>query len=196
MCLSTICAQTIDTSFKEPLPVRPARIQCLKVLPDGKILLGGDIAYFKSTPVNNLIRLNSDGTLDETFNFTEGNGLLIRKIELQSTGDIIVLAQSFTTFTDVFCLYYWLYRLDPDGTVKNAIDTLLDASSIAVQDDNKVLVCGGDFSNTPFLYRYNSDFSLDTKFNNKITFNNQVYDVKFDNNKLFVSGYFSTVNDT
>lgn len=68
--ISLTDAQTRDCNFNEPLPIRPAKIQCIKVLSDGKILLGGDIAFYKTTPVNNLIRLNSDYTLDNSFSFS------------------------------------------------------------------------------------------------------------------------------
>lgn len=49
-----ICAQTVDITFHEPVPYRPAKINVIKVMPDGKILLGGDIAFFKEKSVNNL----------------------------------------------------------------------------------------------------------------------------------------------
>jgi hypothetical protein len=68
--ISLTDAQTRDTNFNEPLPVRPVRIQCINVLSDGKILLGCDIAFYKTAPVNNLIRLNNDYTLDNSFSFS------------------------------------------------------------------------------------------------------------------------------
>lgn len=44
------------------------------VQPDGKILIGGDFTTYNGTPCNMLARLNSDGTLDPTFN-SGGSGL-------------------------------------------------------------------------------------------------------------------------
>ena len=80
-----VSGQTLDETFHDPIPIRPAKVQCIRILPDNKILLGGDIAYFKTKRVNNMIRLNSDSTIDETFNFNGNNSLLIKKIEIQST---------------------------------------------------------------------------------------------------------------
>lgn len=37
-------------------------------LPDGKLLIGGDFTLYKGVTVNRLARINSDGTLDTTFN--------------------------------------------------------------------------------------------------------------------------------
>ena len=68
--ISLTDAQTRDFNFNEPLTIRPARIHCIKVLSDGKILLGCDIAFYKTAPVNNLIRLNNDYTLDNSFSFS------------------------------------------------------------------------------------------------------------------------------
>jgi len=80
-----VSGQTLDETFHDPIPIRPAKVQCIRILPDNKIHLGGDIAYFKTKRVKNMIRLNSDSTIDETFNFNGNNSLLIKKIEIQST---------------------------------------------------------------------------------------------------------------
>lgn len=188
-------AQTIDETFKEPLLEAPSRIKCIKVLSEGKLLVGGDIAYFKSIPVNNLIRLNTDSTLDESFYFTGHKDLLINKIELQSNGDIVVLARGYESLRDVVWGNYSLFLIDSYGTIKKQIDTLLNLNSIAVQSDDKVLVCGKNDSRG-YLYRLNKDLSLDETFNNKISFDNEVTDVVIDRDKLYVSGRFSLVNDT
>src|SRR5664279_2051022 len=100
--VSILDAQTIDNTFHEPLPIRPAKVQCIKVLPDGKILLGGDISFFKTKRVNNLIRLNSDSTLDETFNFSGSNLLMITRIEFQTSGNIMVLVRGYNTLTNAY----------------------------------------------------------------------------------------------
>lgn len=84
--------QTVDDTFVQPIAYKAAKITVTKELPGGKILLGGDIAFYGNTPVHNLIRLNADYSLDETFLFANPNNLKIKKAELQSSGNIIVLA--------------------------------------------------------------------------------------------------------
>lgn len=193
--ISLICAQTIDESYHGAIPVRPAKIKAIKVQPDGRILLGGDITFFKKQTVNNLIRLNADGTLDETFNFNGKRFLQIDKIERQSTGDLVVLAQEYKSPTEVYMYHYSLFLLNDSGKIKKEIDTLFIPNSIAVQSDDKILVCG---TKDPrgFLYRYNPDLSPDTAFNNGISFNSGLSDVQFHNDKIFVAGMFTLVNDT
>lgn len=193
--ISSVCGQTIDDSFHGPIAIRPAKIESIKVLPDGKILLGGDIAFFKTECVNNLIRLNTDNTIDETFRFNGNNFLLIEKIELQSTGDLIVLAQSYKSLTNTYTEHYSLFCVNSSGEIRKEIDSLIMPHSIAVQNDDKVLVCGTR-STEGYLYRFNPDLSLDTTFNNRISFNSGVADVRVNNDKIFVSGMFSLVNDT
>ncbi len=193
--ISFVCTQTIDDSFHGPVAIRPAKIECIKILPDGKILLGGDIAFFKTKSVNNLIRLNTDNTIDETFSFNGNNFLLIEKIELLNTGDLIVLAQDYKSLTNTYSDHYSLFCLNSSGEIKKEIDSLITPHNIAVQDDDKVLVCGTR-STEGYLYRYNPDLSLDTAFDNRISFNSGVADVRVNKDRIFVSGMFSLVNDT
>jgi uncharacterized delta-60 repeat protein len=186
--------QTRDSNFNEPLPIRPGRIQCIKVLSDGKILLGGDIAFYKTTLVNNLIRLKSDYTLDNSFSFSGIKKLLIRNIEIQSTGDIIVLAQGYNSLINCYYSNVSLYQLGPDGNIKKEIDTLSDVSSITIQTDDKVLVGGGTGTNV-YLYRFNKDLSADETFN-KVSFNNVVSCIEVFANNIFVGGSFTRVGST
>jgi len=190
MNLSLIDAQTRDCTFKEPLPIRPARIQCLKVLPDNKILAGGNIDFYKTTSVNNLIRLNADGTLDKTFSFMGSKALIIKNIEFQSTGDIIVLTQGYKSLINSFDPNFSLFQLGSDGDIKKEIDTLTNVNSISVQSNDKILIAGG-IGQSGFLYRFNSDLSGDLSFNNKVSFNDIVTYVIAVDNSIFVAGGFS-----
>lgn len=195
LCIQLSISQSVDETFKEPLLVRPAKIQCIKVLDDEKILLGGDIAFYNGLPANNLIRINPDCTLDGTFSFNGDKSIIIKSIETQSTGSILVLAQKYISLTGVSDFTFYLFQIDSNGEIKKQIDTLKNVSSIAVQDDDKVLVCGGD-NISGYLIRYNSDLTPDHIFNHRVSFNRQVTDVKIRDKKLFVAGIFSMVNDT
>ena len=190
MNLSLIDAQTRDCTFKEPLPIRPAKVKCLKVLPDNKILAGGNIDFYKTTSVNNLIRLNADGTLDKTFSFMGSKALIIKNIEFQSTGDIIVLTQGYKSLINSFDPNFSLFQLGSDGDIKKEIDTLTNVNSISVQSNDKILIAGG-IGQSGFLYRFNSDLSGDLSFNNKVSFNDIVTYVIAVDNSIFVAGGFS-----
>jgi uncharacterized delta-60 repeat protein len=190
-------AQTIDETFIEPVPTRPAKIYFIKVLPDNRLLIGGDISFFKDNRVNSLIRLNPDNTLDETFNLPADKKLRIRKLEFLSNGDMIILG-NIDTGPEIFSDKWSLLHLGPNGDIKAEINTLLNPWSIAIQNDDKILVCSEKITQSGlshFLYRLNSDFSPDNSFNSIVSANGSVTDVKLNNNRIYICGLFSKVNN-
>src|SRR5688500_17733323 len=82
-----LTAQRIDEDFMSPLLITGAEINATVVQPDGKILCGGYIVFFENQRVNNLVRLNPDGTRDNTFSFSPDSPFVIDRIELQNDGD-------------------------------------------------------------------------------------------------------------
>ncbi len=65
---------------------------------DGKIVVGGDFTYYKSTPLNRIARLNPDGSsLDVGFNTGTGVNASVYSIVIQSDGKIII-GGGFTNF--------------------------------------------------------------------------------------------------
>lgn len=187
-------AQTIDETFVESTPYKSAKITVIKELPNGKILLGGDIAFFQDKKVNSLIRLNTDYSIDETFLFNDPSNLKIKKVQFQSNGDIIVLANVENPFNNAFekCT---VFQLNAEGEIKTEITGLYDVTSIAVQNDDKILVSGGTIAiDNGYLHRYNSDFTLDETFKNDISFDKKVGNVKVFDSEIYVSGLFSLVD--
>ncbi|WP_264565853.1 T9SS type A sorting domain-containing protein [Flavobacterium sp. N3904] len=187
-------AQTIDETFIKPIPYKAAKISVIRKLPDGKILLGGDIAFYKDKKVNNLIRLNADYSLDETFLFNDPDNLKIKKVQLQSNGDIVVLAHvdnpyNFNNEKGI------IFQLSTEGEIKTEITGLVDITSIGIQNDDKILVSGGTWAvDNGYLRRYNSDFSIDETFKNDIFFDKEVTDVKVFGSSIYASGLFSLVD--
>ena len=55
-------AQVLDETFVKPTTYKAAKITVIKELSEGKILLGGNIQFFKDKKVNNLIRTLFFGT--------------------------------------------------------------------------------------------------------------------------------------
>lgn len=190
----TSYAQTIDETFVNPVPYKAARITVTKELPDGRILLGGVIEFYKDKAVNNLVRLNADYSLDETFLFNDENKLEIKKVELQSNGDIVVLA-NVTNLYNIAFEKATIFLLDNSGAIKSKISDLDDVSGIAVQSDNKILISSGHVSiDRGYVRRYNSDLTLDETFINDIIFDKIVSGVKVFGDKIYVNGLFSKVN--
>jgi len=58
---------SLDTTFR-PGNGTDGAVRSIVLQSDGKILVGGDFQHFNDMPVNRIMRLNEDGTLDTTFN--------------------------------------------------------------------------------------------------------------------------------
>lgn len=97
----------MDTTFVQGLGFKNnglysnAGIQSIEVQPDGKILVGGDFDEYNGYSTNALIRLNSDGSRDTTFDI--GSGVEwgnLNDILLQPDGRILIFG-SFLTYNGV-----------------------------------------------------------------------------------------------
>jgi|GEM_PF-975236 len=144
------------------------------VQPDNKLILCGDFTY-EDTDLSmhyDIIRINPDGSLDNTF--TGGDFVLMQngKIEdmkLDAQGKLLI-AGGFNTFNGVNSAGF--VRLNPDGTIDQTLNIgagMNDAvKSFAIQPDNKILLAG-DFGlyqnmNTGCLIRIHPDGTLDGTF--------------------------------
>lgn len=187
-------AQTIDETFVQPVAYKAAKISVIKELSDGKILLGGKIDFYKNKKVNNLVRLNADYSLDETFVFNGDSNAEIKDVKIQSNGNIVVLTTKDNLNIPDF---FKLYQLGTNGDILNEVNTLFNATSIALQADDKILVTGGSigyYSYTScYLNRYNSDFTLDETFNNDLEFNGSTSTVAVSGNDIYVGGSFTEI---
>jgi uncharacterized delta-60 repeat protein len=92
----------------------PSNINCIQVQPDGKIILAGNFIKFNGFDVNRIIRLNSDGTLDMTFNSGSAFNEEIHAMSLQPDGKII-LGGEFTDYNGIAANR--IIRLNSDGTI-------------------------------------------------------------------------------
>ena len=142
----------------------------LALQPDGKIVMGGR-AQVEGRRVFLAVRVNSNGTLDNTFN---GNGINIMEfndywasvVTMQLQPDQKIILVGYPNFTVV--------RLNPYGTLDPTFNgdgfarytfNLNDEQSFAsaLQPDGKILA-GGSANLAFALARYNTDGSLDNTF--------------------------------
>ena len=86
-----------------------------KILVDnyGKILVGGVFTTYKGVSANRIIRLNTDGSIDNTFNYGTGFDSTVNNMEMW--GDKIYVAGSFTTYKNK--PYNAFIRLNYDGSI-------------------------------------------------------------------------------
>lgn len=150
------------------------------IQPDGKILVGGQFSSYDGNTVSGLIRLDSNGTIDHSFNFVSDSTTLINKIVLKSDGKIMI-GGAFKIHSDNS--YKNLARINADGSVDAAFKT--DASiklnyvyAFDERNDSKIVFCC-DSS----VYSINSDGSIDQSFT-KGTFTS-----------IFNDGYENKLND-
>jgi uncharacterized delta-60 repeat protein len=142
----------------------------LKIQTDGKIIVGGEFTSYSGSAQNRIIRINTDGSRDTSFNIGTGFDSSVYTTELQSDGKILV-GGVFTSYSG--SAQNRLTRINTDGTrdTEFNIGTGFNAAVtfIYLQNDGKILV-GGTFTTYQsqthnHLVRLNSDGSIDSTFN-------------------------------
>ena len=168
---------------------------------DGKIIVGGKFTTFNGIVEKRLIRLNSNGTKDTSFNIGTGFNQEIKNIVVQSDEKILV-GGAFTSFNGT-SLSSSLIRLNPSGTLDNNFSTGDGfngmINSISIQSDGKIIV-GGSFQfingvTANRIIRLNSNGTKDTSFNTGTGFNGNVNSIAIQSDgKIIIGGLFITFN--
>ena len=172
------------------------RVVAIALQPDGKVLIGGDFTSYNGTTRNHIARLNSDGSLDPTFDpgpgvsTTDGSPPRVVTLAIQSDGKVLI-GGHFDSYNGA--TRYHIARLNSNGSLVTDFvpetGVNADVFRIAVQTDGKILVGGDD------IVRLNSNGSLDTTFTSMT--NNNVRDLAIQpGGKIIVVGDFSKVNNT
>ncbi len=183
---------SLDSSFDPGTGIADGNVRSLAVQPDGKVVIGGDFTVINGTARNYIARLNSNGTLDSTFNPGFGPDNVVFAVALQSDGKVLI-GGWFTTINGT--LRNKIARLNSDGSLDTTFGTGTGGSgnvyAIAVQPDGKV-IRGGDY-----IARLKTTGSLDATFDPGTGVDNSVEAVVLQpDGKLLIGGYFNTVNGT
>lgn len=165
---------TTDTGFKASFDVSDPNgwTWPIVVQPDGRILVGGYFGQVNEGFYSGIVRLNSNGKVDTSFNPGAGADSSVSALLLQPDGKI-VLGGAFGFFDGIFC--GGIVRLtangqvDPEFNPGMALVELTDhIEALALQPDGKVILGGWftHFSGQPRtnLARLNPDGSLDRTF--------------------------------
>lgn len=123
-------------------------IRAITLQPDGKVIVGGSFSLFNGTSRNCLVRLNADGSLDNTFITGTGPNWNVNTVAVQTDGKILIGGE-FTAYNNITANY--LARLNSDGTLENpssfttgtGFNTWVQA---VVPEPNNRIVVGGWFS--------------------------------------------------
>jgi uncharacterized delta-60 repeat protein len=211
---------TLDTSFNVGKGINGTSvagtegyfIKTIALVANDKIVLGGVFTNYNDTTVSNIVRLNSNGTFDPTFNSGTGFNNNVYKIIYHQNIDKLIVAGRFTSYNSSNSNY--IIRLNSDGTIDSTFTSPFAIGSsnshvinIVILPDNKYLI-SGMIDNVEFLKRLNSDGTIDTSFaNNTFTAaqisywnnpieNNLIMNMSLlPNNKILISGRFDHINN-
>lgn len=189
---------SVDPTFN-PGTGANAQVSDIKIQSDGKILICGYFTTYNGISATKIARLETDGSLDATFNVT-GITPYGQAIAIQSNGRILL---------DAFYLnspgvqQYGVVRLYSDGSIDNTFTPGSSANAIildiVIQANGKILV-SGNFStyNTvqrEGIVRLNSNGSVDNSFNPGSGIIGSIFDMdEQPDGKIILSGIFQSYN--
>jgi uncharacterized delta-60 repeat protein len=176
----------------------------IQIQPDGKILVAGEFLTFNGYNYSGLVRLNPDGTMDNTFVPNTGiYNFNINSISLQSDGKIIAGGP----FAYIGTTNVRIVRFNTDGSIDptfnpNANSSATNINRVLVQPDGKILIAGAFSSlngdqNIINITRVDSTGVVDATFNPGANPGGMIFDIHLDaNGKIVVVGSFTTWNNS
>jgi uncharacterized delta-60 repeat protein len=155
---------SIDDTFNSGSGISHRGLYFIEKQQDDKIILSGEFDKYNGIEVSGFIRLNKDGTLDDSYTASRIFG--IRSVAIQEDNKLIV-GRRYPNYVT---------RLNTDGTIDQSFQPELNNEifNLALQPDGKILI-GGTFTKVngvivpSGLIRLNSDGILDDSFESGIT---------------------------
>jgi uncharacterized delta-60 repeat protein len=193
---------TTDTTFNTGGLGPSGVVYDIKVLPDGKIIIGGGFTTYNGTAITGLARLNSNGTLDTTFN-TGGVGTVgtVQNVTIQMDGKYLISGSNLSSYNAT--AKFSVIRVNVDGTLDTAFTSPFTTAQFVeqtgVQTDGKIVI-GGIFTIIGYnnIARLTATGAIDTTFNVGGTGSNGgVYAVfVLPDNRILAGGDFTSYNGT
>jgi hypothetical protein len=158
-----------------------------------KLFCFGQFTTYNGTTANRIVKLNSDGSIDTSFNYGTGFNTNTNTGALDTQGRLVVLSQSTTTYQEQ-TIPRRICRINTNGT----LDTTFNSGGFNIdrfrQDTNPRLV-----DNTvPFIvggfFGINSNRQIINLADGAMTFNGfKLYTIAFNHNTNAVLGYINGV---
>lgn len=187
---------------------------------DGKVLLGGDFYYYNGVHRLGIARLNTNGSIDTSFNPSGLNTYyrsVVTGITVQSDGKILLLG--FFSPPTAGATQKNIIRLNSDGSIDSTFaagDTVGSASyngtlgvslyspiaKAVLQPDGKIIIAGAfnkyNGTNVKCLARLNSNGAIDYSFNITTGVERAINELILEpnTNKLIIGGEFTLFGST
>jgi len=206
--------QGTDTSFNTYFN-SGCTINIVRQQSNGKLIVGGNFTSYSGVTCGPVVRLNLDGSIDNTFNLNYSGSGSVSDIAIQTDGKIILGFATIGGTIDGYTISY-ICRLNSDGTLDTSYPYNLMNNYIIrfnINDNNQLYVgFSVDYPSTitysgqtiNALFRLNSDGTLDTTFNTGLGFDysnlyvtpvSAVFDMAYNNGKIFNGGAYIKYNN-
>ncbi len=201
----------LDTSFSPSTVGFDLALNSAAVMKDGGVAVAGDFRAYDGTTRNHLVRLNTQGTIDDSLSSGTGfvgsgmpgnTNLRGRTTLVQPDGKIVVIG-TFSSYQGT--TRYTVARINPTGELDNTFATsgtgFSNHALYGALQGEKVLVAGTftSYNGTTRqrLARLNSDGTLDAGFAQTGTgINNAVNVAVAQGDQVLVGGTFTSYNGT
>ena len=168
--------------------------------PDGKMIIVGTFNYVNGVEIKRVARLNTDGSLDNSFNVGEGANNDVSRVYIQPDGKVILIGL-FSLFN--LATHNNIVRLNANGSIDNSFQIptgFTFINDLAIQPDGKILIASTYFDGTNTYkvpMRLNANGSIDNTFSVLQSTNNgytNTYALALQQNgKILVGGAFTYV---
>lgn len=150
---------------------------------DGKLILVGAFSTFNGLAANRIVRINLDGSVDQTFKAGAGADNNISSITYNATTNKILITGAFTTYGG--SAKKGVAMLNADGSIDNSFNFGAIASGVATyasQLNNGKVIVSGNFKTYNTVIRQgfmvlNADATLAAGYNNTGQFTGQIYKI-------------------
>jgi uncharacterized delta-60 repeat protein len=174
---------TTDNQYLNNIIGFDGTTSALAVQSDGKIIIGGFFLNYNGVSASKIIRLNSDGLRDTSFNIGSGFDNTVQAITIQPDGKILI-GGLFTSYNGTTANR--IIRLNTDGSIDGTFvygtGFNSDVEQIRVQSNGFIVICGifstykGTSANR--IVRLNTVGTIDATFIYGTGFNSRVFDVQ------------------
>lgn len=190
---------SVDTTFDPGLGAT-CTVYAISLQNNGQLIIGGAFVNYDGTAINRIARLNTDGSLDPSFDPGTGADNNIYTTNIQIDGKIII-GGLFTNYNGIPINH--IARLNSNGSLDTTFTTGSAANHVVcsstIQNDGKIII-GGNFTNfdgttTNGIARLNQNGSIDAGFNTGSGTNDIVLSTAIQSDgRIIIAGSFTSYN--